>query len=50
MKTYINIIVINGIEYSNIVKSKDYKEALEIQRKRKSKSVINFKGRFVLSE
>ena len=49
MKTYSNTVVINGIEYTNIVKANNYKEALQIQRKLKSKSKNIFKGKLKLS-
>jgi len=45
MKTYTNIVVINGISYTNAVKASDYKEALLIQKERKAQSKNIFKGR-----
>lgn len=49
MKNYTNTVIINGVEYSNIIKAFNYKEALEIQKKRKSKSNNKFKGKLQLS-
>lgn len=48
MKTYVNKVIINGIEYTNIVKAFDYKEALKIQKERKRISRNTFKGRLIL--
>ena len=50
MKTYTNYIIINGESFTNTVKGYDYKEALQIQRKRKQQSNSTFKGRLILSE
>lgn len=49
MKTYTNIVIINGCEFTNIVKADNYKEALSIQKDRKKKSNNIFKGRLILS-
>jgi len=45
MKKYINTVVINGINYSNIVEASSYAEALKIQKNRKQKSQNLFIGR-----
>jgi len=45
MKTYTNIVVINGINFTNVVKASSYNEALKIQKDRKYKSKNTFKGR-----
>jgi hypothetical protein len=42
---YGNYVYINGVKYSNIVKAYSYKEALEIQKERKSRSKNTFEGR-----
>jgi len=49
MKKYSNIVTINGKDYSNIVEAKNYKDALEIQKKRKAKSKNTFKQHLTLS-
>ena len=49
MKTYTNTVIINGVEYTNKVEANNYKEALQIQKERKSKSKNNFKGKLQLS-
>ena len=49
MKTYTNTVIINGVEYTNIINASNYKEALEIQKKRKSQSRNVFKGKLQLS-
>lgn len=49
MKTYTNIVVINGIEYTNTVKADNYKDALKIQKERKAHSKNTFKGQLKCS-
>ena len=49
MKTYTNIVIINGQEFTNKVEANNYKEALKIQKDRKNKSKNTFKGRLILS-
>ena len=45
MTKYFNIVVINGIDYTNVVEANNYKEALKIQKERKAKSNHTFKGK-----
>jgi len=49
MKTYTNIVIINGVNYTNTVKAHDYKEALKIQKVRKAHSKNAFTGRLTLA-
>ena len=49
MKTYTNIVIINGEKFTNKVEAENYKEALRIQKERKAKSKNSFTGRLTLS-
>jgi len=45
MKTYTNIVIINGEKFTNKVEAENYEEALKIQKDRKAKSKHKFEGR-----
>jgi hypothetical protein len=47
MKTYTNTVIINGEKFTNKVEAENYKEALKIQKQRKSKSKNTFEGRLI---
>jgi hypothetical protein len=49
MKKYTNTVVINGEKFTNTVEASSYKEALEIQKQRKNKSINTFEGRLILN-
>jgi hypothetical protein len=52
LKIYTNIVVINGVEFTNTVKAENFSEALEIQRDRKKTarhSEVKYKGRLTFS-
>jgi hypothetical protein len=49
MKTYTNIVVINGEKFTNKVEANNYKEALKIQKERIAHSKNTFQGRLTLS-
>jgi len=49
MKTYTNTVIINGEKFTNSVEANNHKEALKIQKDRKSKSRNKFEGRLTLS-
>ena len=49
MKTFYNIVVMNGIEYTHFIEASTYAEALKIQKSRKQKSKYKFKGRLTLA-
>lgn len=48
MKTYTNIVIINGKKFTNKVEAENYTEALKMQKERKAKSKYIFKGRLNL--
>lgn len=48
MKTYSNTVIINGQKFTNKVEAENYKEALKIQKERKSKSKNIFEGKLTL--
>lgn len=48
MKKYFNRVIINGVEYSNVMEAENYKEALRIHKEQKRKSRNKFKGRLEL--
>ena len=48
MKNYFNIIIINGVEFTNKINANNYKEALAIQKVRKKKSKHSFKNHLAL--
>ena len=48
MKTYTNTVIINGQKFTNKVEAENYKEALKIQKERKSRSKNKFEGKLTL--
>ena len=49
MKTYTNTVVVNGEKFTNKVEAENHKDALKIQKQRKSKSINKFEGHLILS-
>jgi mannose/fructose-specific phosphotransferase system component IIA len=48
MKKYTNIVVINGINYPNIIEASNYKDALKQHKAQKQKSKNTFKCRLTI--